>query len=86
MESIIETLYINLNRPQAPDDPELEKIKQEFFSMNDLIARQYGLDFADRFTALHRRIVARGEKKEFSKGFHACARLMLEALGGQPSI
>ena len=30
MDSIIETLYINLSRPQAPDDPELEKAKAEY--------------------------------------------------------
>ena len=39
MESIIETLYINLSRPQAPDDPELEKTKEEYFKMCDIPGR-----------------------------------------------
>ena len=45
MESIIETLYINLSRPQTPDDPELEKTKEEYFKMCDILQAQYGPDF-----------------------------------------
>lgn len=82
MESIIKTLYINIPRPQGPDDPELEKAKEEYFRMSDLISRQYGLDFLDRFTALRGRIDQRNWEREFSLGFQACARLMLEALEG----
>ena len=80
MDSIIETLYINLPRPQAQDDLELEKAKEEYFQMSDLIARQYGLDFIDRFTALRERIDSRSREREFSVGFRTCARLMLEVL------
>ncbi len=81
MEPIIKTLYINLNRPQEPDDPEMENIKEEYSKMCDLIARQYGLDFVDRLAALRDRINQRSWEREFSNGFRACARLMLEALG-----
>ena len=81
MESIIETLYINLSRPQAPDDPELEKTKEEYFKMCDILQAQYGPDFLDRFAALRQRIDGAGREAEFSRGFRACARLMLEALG-----
>lgn len=81
MESIIETLYINLDRPQAPDDPERENAKEEYSKMCDLIQAQYGPDFLDRFTALRDRINSRNREREFSLGFRACARLMWEALG-----
>ena len=81
MECIIETLYINLSRPQAPDDPELEKAKEEFFGMCDIIKAQYGLCFLDRLTALQSQIDGHRGEMDFSAGFRACARLMLEALG-----
>lgn len=86
MESIIETLYINLDRPQAPDDPELEKAKQEYRKMSDILKAQYGLEFLDRMTALRQRIDGHSRWGEFSFGFCTCARLMLEMLTGQPSI
>lgn len=81
MESIIETLYINLPRPQAPDDPELEDTRAEYSKMCDTLKAQYGPDFLDRFTALRDRLNQRSWEQEFSFGFHTCARLMLEALG-----
>ncbi len=80
MESIIETLYIDLPRPQVPDDLDLEKIKEEYFKMSDMIAEHYGLEFMDRFTALRERISRHDQEMEFSFGFRTCARLMLEAL------
>ncbi|MCI9566469.1 MAG: hypothetical protein HFF54_00825 [Lawsonibacter sp.] len=80
MERIIETLYINLNRPQAPDDPELEEIEREYSQLCDLFQAQYGTDLVDRFTALRDRIDRRDREREFSFGFRACARLLLEAL------
>lgn len=82
MESIIETLYINLPRPQVPDDLELEKAKEEYLQMSDLIAKQYGLDFIDRFANLREQIDSQSREREFSLGFRTCARLMLEALEG----
>ena len=81
MERIIETLYINLNRPQAPDDPELEEIKREYSQLCDLFQAQYGTDLVDRFTALRDRIDRRDREREFSFGFRACARLLLGSRG-----
>ena len=80
MESIIETLYINLLRPQAADSPEYEKTYAEFSKMCDLIQEQYGLDFLDRLTALHGQLKCRSGEREFFLGFHAGVRLMLEVL------
>lgn len=80
MERIIETLYINLDRPQAPDDPERKKAIEEYPKMCDMIKAQYGPDFLDRMSALRQRIDRGGGEEEFSMGFRACARLMLEAL------
>ena len=81
MENIIETLYINLNRPQAPESPELEKDRKEYFKMCEILTEQYGLEFVDRMFALRRRIEGHHVEEEFSFGFQACARLMLEVLG-----
>ena len=81
MESIIETLYINLNRPQAPESPELEKDREEYFKMCEILKEQYGREFVDRMFALRRRIEGHHGEEEFSFGFQACARLMLEVLG-----
>ena len=80
MESIIETLYINLDRPQVPDDLEREKAKEEYLKMSDIIKAQYGLDFLDRMSALRHQIDGFCGEAEFSLGFRACARQMLEAL------
>ena len=80
MENIIETLYINLNRPQAPDDPELEKTKEEYSKMCDIIHAQYGLDFLDRFAELQDRIDGHHWMEDFTFGFQTCARLILESL------
>ncbi|MCI8989922.1 MAG: hypothetical protein HFF59_03795 [Lawsonibacter sp.] len=49
--------------------------------MCDILQAQYGPDFLDRFAALRQRIDGAGREAEFSLGFRACARLMLEALG-----
>lgn len=81
MGSIIETLYINLDRPQAPNGPELEKVKGEYAKMCDIIQAQYGPDFLDRFEALWDQLNQRNWQTEFSLGFRACAQLMLETLG-----
>lgn len=82
MESIIETLYINLDRPQAPNDPELERDKEEYNKMCEMLKAQYGLEFLDRMFALENRICGCRGEEEFLFGFQTCARLMLEALGG----
>lgn len=79
MESIIETLYINLDRPQAPDD--LESEKEEYLKMCEMLQAQYGPEFVDRMFTLENRILGCRGEEEFSFGFRACARLMLEALG-----
>lgn len=81
MNSIIETLYIDLDRPQAPYDPELEKAKEEYLKMSDMLKAQYGPEFLDRMSALRDRLDRRSWEQEFSFGFRACARLILEALG-----
>jgi len=83
MESIIETLYINLPRPQAPDEPGMEELRREYDHMRDQITQQYGMDFVDRFTLLREQINQRNWEREFTFGFHACARLFLEALSDQ---
>ena len=80
MESILETLYINLNRPQVPDDPGRENAKEEYFKMCEILNAQYGPDFLDRMSALRAQIDRRSWETEFSFGFRTCARLMLEAL------
>lgn len=80
MESIIETLYINLDRPQVQEDPNLEQIKAEYDEMRELIAKQYGPDFMDRFTNLRDRLNERDWEREFSLGFRTCTRLLQEAL------
>ena len=76
MERIIETLYINLNRPQAPDDPELEEIEREYSQLCDLFQAQYGTDLVDRFTALRDRIDRRDRECAFPFRLHPRARLM----------
>lgn len=81
MESIIETLYINLDRPQAFDDLERKQAEEEYLRMSNLIKAQYGPDFLDRFTGLLMRMDRQDGESEFSSGFRACARLILEALG-----
>lgn len=81
MESIIETLYINLDRPQVPDSLELEQAKEEYFKMSDIIKAQYGPEFLDRMSALRQKIDGCYGEEKFSLGFRACARLILEALG-----
>ena len=48
--------------------------------MIDIIKAQYGLDFLDRMSALRHQIDGFCGEAEFSLGFRACARLMLEAL------
>lgn len=80
MESIIETLYINLDRPQVLNHPEREKAKAEYLKMSDIIKAQYGPDFLDRMAALRQQIDGYCGEDEFCLGFRACARLMLEAL------
>ena len=80
MERIIETLYINLNRPQVPDSPDLDRDKEKYSQMCDMLQAQYGTDFLDRFTALRDRISRQTQEREFSFGFRACARLILEVL------
>lgn len=80
MESIIETLYNNLDRPQPLNDPELEKLKEEYSQMSNLIKSHYGVDFLDRYAALWTKINKDKPEEAFSAGFRTCARLMLEAL------
>ena len=85
MESILGTLYINLDRPQAPDDPERNQALEEYLKMSDIIQAQYGPDFLDRMSMLQQRMDGHCGEQEFALGFQTCARLMLEALH-QPSI
>ncbi len=80
MENIIETLYINLPRPQAPDDPGMEELQKEYDQMRDQITQQYGMEFMDRFTLLREQLNQRNWERECTFGFRACARLLLEAL------
>ena len=81
MDSIIETLYINLSRPQAPDDPEPEKAKAEYLKMSDLLKAQYGPEFLDRMSGLRCQIDGNSGEEAFFLGFRTCAHLLLEALG-----
>lgn len=78
MESILETLYIYLSRPQAPDNLDAEK--KEYLEMSGQIAEQFGTDFMDRFAALRDKLNQWNWQKEFTFGFRTCARLMLELL------
>jgi len=80
MENIIETLYTYLSRPQSPDDPELEKIKEEYFKMCDLMTAHFGVGFMDRYDTLQDQIKNHKREREFFLGFQACAHLMLEVL------
>jgi len=83
MESIIETLYTYLSRPQALDEPGMEELKKEYLQMCDQVTRQLGMEFVDRFTLLREQLNQRNWEREFTLGFRACARLMVEALSDQ---